>query len=90
MTGYSWSIPYAKKLFGGLLIVGGCFLLLEHLFTFNGYDIELLGHEYLGIAMLLLAFLININREQWKAFIEAVKKREWKKVLDEGERYEEQ
>lgn len=87
MTGYSLPpIPYAKKLVGAMLIISGGFLLLEHLFTFNGYDIELFGHEYLGIAMILSAFLINIKREQWKAFIYAVKKREWRKILDECDR----
>lgn len=86
MSGNSWSFPYAKRIVGGMLILSGAFLLLEHLFTFGGFDIELFGHEYLGIAMILSAFLMNVKREQWKSFIEAVKKREWRKVLDERER----
>ena len=86
MTAYSWSFSYAKKLVGAMLIISGCFLLLEHLLTFGGYDIELFGHEYLGIALILIAFLMNVKREQWKAFVEAVRKGEWRKVLDEWER----
>ena len=88
MTGYSFSIPYAKKLVGAMLIVSGGFLLLEHLFTFSGFDIELIGHEYLGIALIGLAFLMNVKRGQWKAFVLALKNRNWRKVLDEGERDE--
>lgn len=86
MTGYSYSIPYIKKMVSGLLIVGGTFLLLEHLFNFTGFDLEIIGHEYWGLGMIIIAFLLSIKWKQLPALLEAVKKREWKKVLDEGER----
>ena len=86
MTGYSWSWKYAKKMISGMLIVSGSFLILEHLFNFGGFDIEFLGHEYLGIALIGLAFLLSMKWKQLPAFIEAIKNRDWKKILDEGER----
>ena len=86
MTGYSYSVPYIKKVISGLLIVGGAFLLLEHLFQFSGMDIELIGHEYVGIGMILAGFLLSIKWKQLPTVLEAIKKNEWKKVLDEGER----
>ena len=86
MTGYSWSLPYAKKLVGAMLILGGAFLLMEHLFTFGGFDIELLGHEYLGILMIIIAFLMNMKWKQLPAVILAFRSRHWLKLVDEGER----
>jgi len=86
MTGYSYSTKYAKKIVSGLLIVGGSFLLMEHLFNFGGFDIELIGHEYYGVIMILIAFLLSMKWGQLPAFLKAIKKGEWRKALDEGER----
>ena len=86
MTGYSWSKQYAKKLISGMLIVSGSFLILEHLFNFTGFDIEILGHEYLGLFLIGLAFLLSMKWKQLPAFIAALKGGDWRKVLDEGER----
>ena len=86
MTGYSYSMKYTKKMISGLLIIGGVFLLLEHLFQFNGFDIELIGHEYYGLMMIIAAFLLSIKWKQLPAFIKALKNKQWKKVLDEGGR----
>jgi cytochrome b subunit of formate dehydrogenase len=86
MTGYSHNKVYIKKLVSGLLIVGGSFLLLEHLFNFGGFDIELIGHEYYGIGMIIAAFLLSLKWKQLPALLEAIRNREWLKVLDEGER----
>jgi len=62
MTGKSDLSPeclrYYKKLISGLLIIGSCFLLLEHLFSFGGFDIELLRHEWYGIGMVISGFLL--------------------------------
>ena len=76
-------VKYYKKLISALLIIGGSFLLLEHLFKFGGFDIELLGHEYYGIAMIAIAFLISIK---WKQLPALFKSRSLIEVLDEGER----
>jgi len=90
MTGKSDLSPvclrYYKKLLSGLLIVGGCFLMLEHLFTFGGFDIELLGHEYYGIGMIILGFLLMLKWSQIKDIIKAIKRKDIKGILDEGER----
>ena len=76
-------IKYYKKLVSGCLIVIGSFLLLEHLFQFGGFDIELLGHEYYGIAMLVIAFLLSLK---WKQLPALFKSKSLIEVLDEGER----
>jgi len=64
----------------GLLIVGGVFLILEHLFNFGGFDIELLGHEYYGIGMIIVGFLLSLKWKQLKN-IHSVKD-----LWDEGSR----
>ena len=77
---------YYKKLIGGLLIIGGSALMLEHLFNFGGFDIEILGHEFYGIAMIVIGYLLCMKWEQKGAVIEAIRKGELHSVLDEGER----
>ncbi len=79
-------IKYYKKLASGCFIVVGSFLLLEHLFQFGGFDIELLGHEIYGLLMIGAGFLILTKWEQLPAFIKAIKERDIWKILDEGER----
>jgi len=80
-------IKYYKKLISALLIVGGSSLLLEHLFQFGGFDLfDFFGHEYYGLAMIVIAFLLSIKWKQLPAFLDAIKNRQWIKVLDEGER----
>ena len=80
-------IRYYRKLISGLLIMGGGFLLLEHLFAFEGFDIELLvGHEVYGLLMIGAGFLISLKWEQLPSFIKAIKNRDWKGILDKGER----
>ena len=87
MTGYSWSWKYNKKIFSGLLIVGGVFLLLEHLFTFGGFDFfDIVGHETIGSLMIFFGVLLSVKWHQIPMFIRAVKARDWKAILDEGER----
>ena len=79
-------LSYYKKLGSGLLILGGAFLLMEHLFKFEGFDIELFGHEYFGLIMIGIGFLLKVKWKQLPAFLNAIKNRQWIKVLDEGER----
>lgn len=86
MTGYSYSKSYIKKMISGLLIVGGAFLLLEHLFSFSGFDLELIGHEWIAFAAIIIALLLSMKWKQLPAVLEAIRKRNWKKILDEGER----
>jgi hypothetical protein len=68
-TDQNWKrlAPYYKKLLSGLLIVGGSFLMLEHLFQYGGFDLlDFWGHEYLGSGMILAGFLISMKWSQWK------------------------
>ena len=58
--------PYYKRLLSGALIAGGAFLMLEHLITFEGFDIELFGHEYYGLGMIVAGFLLAMKWHQWK------------------------
>jgi cytochrome b subunit of formate dehydrogenase len=86
MTGYSYSKSYIKKMISGLLIVGGSFLLLEHLFNFEGFDLEIIGHEWIGLFMIISALLLSMKWKQLPDLLKAIKNRDWKKILDEGER----
>ena len=90
MTGRSdFSKPcliYYKKLISGLLIVGGGFLMIEHLFSFGGFDIEIVGHEWYGLGMIILGFLLSMKWRQIKDVIKAIKDRDIRKIIDEGER----
>ena len=59
--------PYYRKLLSGLLIVGGSFLMLEHLFQYGGFDLlDFVGHEYYGFGMIVIALLISMKWSQWK------------------------
>lgn len=59
--------PYYKKLISGGLIVLGSFLMLEHLFMFDGFDLcDWIGHEYYGLGFIIAGFLISMKWEQWK------------------------
>jgi len=80
MTGYSWDWRYIRKLLGGVCIVSGGFLLLEHLFTFGRYDIEVIGHEYYGLVLIIFGFLLNVD---WKQLRDI---RNVKDIIDEGQR----
>lgn len=67
-TKENWSelAPYYKKLTSGLLIVGGAFLMLEHLFTYDGFDLlDFFGHEYYGIGMIIIGFLLSMKWSQY-------------------------
>ena len=59
-------LPYYKKLTSALLIVSGSFLMLEHLFTFGCFDLlDFIGHEYYGLTMIIIGFLLSIDYKQW-------------------------
>ena len=51
---------------------------MEHLFTFGHFDIEVLGHEYYGLALIIFGFLLNID---WKQLRDIRKLRD---LIDEG------
>lgn len=60
-------IEYCKKPISAALIMGGTGLMMEHLFTFDGFDLlDFWGHEYVGIGLILLGFGISMHWSQWK------------------------
>ena len=79
-------LKYYRKIVSGGMIVVGSFLMLEHLFQFDGFDIELLGHEYYGLGLIVFGFLLSLKREQIGGVIAAWKDRDLHKLIDEGER----
>ena len=60
--------PYYKKLVSSCLIIVGTFLMMEHLWTFDGFDLcDWIGHEYYGLAMIIIGFLLSMKWGQWKS-----------------------
>lgn len=60
-------VEYCKKPLSAGLIMGGTGLMLEHLFTFGGFDLlDFWGHEYLGGAMIGAGFLLMMKWSQWR------------------------
>lgn len=58
---------YCKKPISATLIGGGSCLILEHLFTYDGFDLlDFWGHEYLGLGMIIVGFLLSMKWKQWK------------------------
>ena len=46
--------------------MGGVGLMMEHLFTYDGFDmLDFVGHEYYGLAMVLIGFLLSMKWKQW-------------------------
>ena len=88
MTGFSYSKKYNRKMISCLLFLGGAFLLIEHVYNFGGMDIELIGHEVIGIVMIAIGFLISIKWSQLKGLRKAIKERNLHAILDEGERHD--
>ena len=61
-------IEYCKKPLSAALIMGGTGLMMEHLFSFDGFDLlDFWGHEYVGIGMIILGFLLSMKWGQWNS-----------------------
>jgi len=61
---------YYRTLTSGFLIVGGAFLLLEHVLVWGGFDVgDVIGHETYGIIMIAAAYLISARRKNGKWLI---------------------
>jgi len=93
MTGKSNFSPsclsYYRWLISGVLLVGGFFLIFEHFARFGGFDVEVLGHEWYGLVLIILGMLLSLKWKQLPAVIKAIRQRNWHAVLDEGERKDE-
>lgn len=60
-------VEYCKKPVSAFLIMGGSGLMMEHLFTFDGFDLfDFWGHEYLGLGMIIVGMLVSMKWFQWK------------------------
>jgi hypothetical protein len=51
---------YYIKLLSACCIITGSFLLLEHLFVWEGFDLEVFGHETYGIILIVTGFLLGL------------------------------
>jgi len=80
---------YYKWLTSGVLLVAGFFLIMEHFVRFGGFDIEVLGHEWYGLAMIIVGILLSLKWKQLPSLMKAIRERNWKAILDEGERKDE-
>lgn len=57
---------YCKKPISAGLIMGGTGLMIEHLFTYDGFDLlDFWGHEYLGLGMIIVGMFISMKWWQW-------------------------
>lgn len=68
-TKENWSKlkPYYKKLTATCMILIGSFLIVEHIWTYGQTDLlDLIGHEYYGLAFVLGGFILMLNWGQWK------------------------
>lgn len=80
------ALQYYRKLSSFILLVLGIALMLEHLFQFGGYDLELIGHEWYGLGCIILALLLSMKWKQLPQLLLAIRQRKWREVFDEGER----
>jgi len=79
-------LKYYRVLITGAFFTAGNFLLYEHLFRYGGFDIELLGHEWYGLMLILIGTGLSIKWGQLKGVVKAIKNRNIKAILDQGER----
>jgi len=81
-------LKYYKWLISGTLMTAGNFLIFEHMIRYGGFDIELLGHEWYGLGLVITGMFLSIKWGQLKGLYRAIRTRNIKAILDEGERNE--
>jgi hypothetical protein len=60
-------VEYCKKPVSACLLMGGTGLMMEHLFSFGGFDLlDFWGHEYVGLGMIIVGFLLSMKWGQWE------------------------
>ena len=79
-------LKYYRKLSSMILITSGSALLIEHLFTYGGFDMELLGNEWYGLLMICMAMLLSLKWEQAGDVLRAIRTKDLLAILEEGVR----
>jgi hypothetical protein len=60
-------LPYYKKLISLCMMLVGTFLIAEHIWTYGRTDMfDVIGHEYCGLGLIVIAFVIMLDWTQWK------------------------
>ena len=54
-------LPYIKRLTGTTLIAAGSFLLMEHVYHWGFELLDLIGHEWFGLVLILVGVVINLK-----------------------------
>lgn len=69
-------MTYNKKLFGvGFIVLGG-FFVIEHIWTWDEFAFwDFIGHEWLGLILILFGILINVNWSRGRFSKELIKVR---------------
>ena len=53
---------YLKKVFGTLAILGGTFLVVEHIWSWGEVAFfDFIGHEWLGVILIIFGIILNTN-----------------------------
>jgi hypothetical protein len=54
-------LKYYTRLFAGVFIASGAFLMLEHLIAHDGFDWwDIAGHETYGLVLVILGFIFGL------------------------------
>jgi hypothetical protein len=61
MTTSDWK--YVRRLYGAAMVVFGAFLLTEHIYRFGFEWWDIIGHEYLGLGLILGGVFLTMR---WK------------------------
>jgi len=62
---------YFKNVFGSGAIVLGAFFLIEHIYKWEELSFfDFIGHEWLGLALILFGVIINVNWSKGRLSIE--------------------
>ncbi len=63
-------INYVRRMFGAGLVLSGAYFLAEHIYNFGFEFYDIIGHEYLGLGLILAGVLLTMR---------------WKRGPDDGE-----
>ena len=73
------SIKTYRKPISAALIGGGSCLMLEHLFSYNGFDLlDIQGHETYGLIMIAVGFGLSVKWKQWHT-LDLKKLKNWRR-----------